>query len=126
MPILAVLHGARPRKLPKVGKIPYAIFFKNLQEIKTIFENKLEIHSPNYFSWHFIKEGLHACHAYVSWDQIYIRPYIPPTLTHRPFEEANQRIYMSATLGRGGELERTTGISKILRVETPRTYLRVI
>jgi len=31
---------------------------------------------------------------------------------------------MSATLGRGGELERTTGINQIMKVETPKAYLK--
>ena len=124
MPTLSILYGSKPKKLPKAEKIPFAIFFKNLQEISAIFDNKLKTNTPNSFSWQFIKEGLHACHAYVSWDQIYIRPYIPPTLTHRPFAEASQRIYMSATLGSGGELERITGINQIKRIQTPKTYLK--
>ena len=44
---------------------------------------------------------------------------IPPTLTHQPFSEVKQRVYMSATLGAGGELERITGINRIKRVPIP-------
>lgn len=70
-----------------------------------------------------IRDGLQACHVYISNDTILIRPYIPPTLTHKPFADADQRVYMSATLGRGGELERITGIREIKRIPTPKTYL---
>jgi hypothetical protein len=77
-----------------------------------------------YFPWQVVRDGLAACHVYVSWDQILIRPYIAPTMTHKPFADANQRIYMSATLGSGGELERTTGIRKIERIPIPKTYLK--
>jgi hypothetical protein len=59
---------------------------------------------------------------YFSFDNILIRPYIPPTLSHPPFANANQRIYMSATLGEGGELERITGIRKIKRIPKPMTF----
>lgn len=124
MPTLSILYGSKPKKLPKAEKIPFAIFFNHLEEITAIFDNELKTNTPNSYSWQFIKEGLHACHAYISWNQIYIRPYIPPTLTHRPFAEANQRIYMSATLGSGGELERITGINQILRIPTPKAYLK--
>jgi hypothetical protein len=37
-------------------------------------------------------------------------------MTHEPFRQAKQRIYMSATLGESGELERTIGVSKITRL----------
>jgi hypothetical protein len=42
---------------------------------------------------------------------------------HGPFAKADQRIYMSATLGRGGELERITGLREIKRIPTPKTYV---
>jgi Superfamily II helicase len=124
IPTLSILYGDRPKKLPKVEKIPYPIFFRHTDELFTIFETELKEKSSNSYSWQFIKEGLHACHAFISWDQIYIRPYIPPSLTHKPFEGAKQRIYMSATLGSGGELERITGINQIKRIQTPATYLK--
>src|SRR5690606_15533582 len=52
-------------------------------------------------------------------DSILIRPFIPPVWSHMPFAAAKQRVYMSATLGAGGELERITGVSLIKRMSTP-------
>lgn len=68
------------------------------------------------YPWDMIRGHLEACLVYVSPHAILIRPYIPPTQTHRPFMGATQRIFMSATLGEGGELERLTGISPITRL----------
>ena len=48
-----------------------------------------------------------------------VRPLIPPTWTHAPFTSARQRIYMSATLGAGGDLERLTGRRSIMRLAVP-------
>lgn len=125
IPTLSILYNSsRPRNLPKPEKIPFAIFYNNNSKIKEIFDSSLKPEMSNYYSWQFVREGLHACHAYISWDQVLIRPYIPPTLTHKPFADANQHIYMSATMGSGGELERITGISQIMRVTTPRIYLK--
>ncbi len=124
MPTLSILYGEKPKRLPKVEKIPYAIFFNHIPELVGIFNTELRENTSNSYSWQFVKEGLHACHAYISWDEIYLRPYIPPSLRHRPFSDAKQRIYMSATLGSGGELERITGVNQISRVQTPNTYLR--
>ncbi len=114
------------RTAPKPEKIPFGAFYKKLERLREIFDAWLqnpEI-SSLYFSWQLVRSGLQACNAYVSSDQILIRPYIAPTLTHRPFADANQRVYMSATLGSGGELERITGIGSIKRIPTPKTYLK--
>jgi hypothetical protein len=59
------------------------------------------------------------CLVYVSWLEILVRPFVPPTSEHRAFADANQRIYMSATLGQGGELERAFGIEQIDRLPVP-------
>ena len=42
-----------------------------------------------------------------------IRSLIPPTSERVAFADADQRIYMSAMLGGGGELERSFGVTKI-------------
>ncbi|MCW3999519.1 MAG: DEAD/DEAH box helicase family protein [Candidatus Bathyarchaeota archaeon] len=127
LPSLTILYGSDTHgKSPKVDMIPYAIFFKRIDEIKELFESNLspDIDPSNYYAWQSIKDSLHACQAYISCDQLLIRPYISPTLTHKPFDNANQRIYMSATLGSGGELERITGINHIERIPTPKIYLK--
>lgn len=68
------------------------------------------------YAWSNIRNHLHACNVLLSYKEISIRPYIPPTLTHRPFHDAKQRIFMSATLGKSGELERSYGIMEIYRL----------
>ncbi|MHA1409497.1 MAG: DEAD/DEAH box helicase [Candidatus Odinarchaeia archaeon] len=106
-----------------IEKIPYKPFYSKIESLKDAvdyYTNNFE--TDLWYSWDIIKEGLHSCHMYVSFDNILIRPYIPPTLNHTPFANAEQRIYMSATLGRGGELERITGIREIKRIEKPETF----
>ncbi len=71
------------------------------------------------YSWSIIRDHLLACHLYFSYNQILIRPLIPPTQTHSPFKDAKQRIYMSATMGEGGDLERLMGVKKIHRLPVP-------
>jgi hypothetical protein len=61
------------------------------------------------YAWSVLRDHLEACHLYLSAQAIVIRPFMPPTSGHAPFCAANQRVYMSATLGEGGELERLTG-----------------
>jgi len=75
-------------------------------------------------SWSMIREHLSACHLYFSSQEILIRPLIPPTWTHAPFLDPKQRIYMSATLGAGGDLERMVGRHPIQRLPVPKGWDR--
>jgi hypothetical protein len=63
-----------------------------------------------------IRDEVGSCLVYVSWKEILLRPGIPPTYSHSPFAGANQRIYMSATFGTDGELERAFGVPSITRL----------
>ena len=69
--------------------------------------------------WLEIRGRLQACRVYISTSEILFRPLIPPTLRYAPFARAKQRIYMSATLGEGGDLERVTGVPNISRLSIP-------
>jgi len=71
------------------------------------------------YSWSVLRGHLSACHLYIDKFSILLRPLLPPTNTHAPFVHANQRVYMSATLGEGGELERLTGRKQITRLQVP-------
>lgn len=123
--LLAKIKGTSNIRIPlKSEKVPLGAFYRKMLALRDILDsNVTDDDLELYFSWLNIREGLQACHVYLSNDEILIRPYIPLTLTHKPFAGANQRIYMSATLGRGGELERITGIEKIEHIPTPETYL---
>lgn len=75
-------------------------------------------------SWRMLSNHLHACQLYVSSSEIMLRPLIPPTWSHAPFANAKQRIFMSATLGAGGDLERLTGRPRIKRLAIPEGWDR--
>jgi hypothetical protein len=62
---------------------------------------------------------LDRCLVYVSYRKLLIRPLIAPTLVHPAFNDPARRIYMSATLGAGGEMERIFGRRKIKRIPIP-------
>lgn len=66
-----------------------------------------------------IRSGLESCCVYVTYSGIQIRPMIPPTFENTIFTRATQRIYLSATLGDGGELERAFGRANITRMPLP-------
>lgn len=70
----------------------------------------------NAYAGSMVADALEHCLIYVSWNEVLIRPLIPPTSQHPAFSSAEQRIYMSATLGTGGELERAFGVPRIKRL----------
>ena len=71
------------------------------------------------YAFSMIRAGLASCCVYLSYGGIQIRPMIPPTFENKVFNGAKQRIYLSATLGGGGELERAFGRSHITRMPLP-------
>ncbi len=88
------------------------------QEITSILD-QAEANSDLWFRWQVLKGHLKAVQLLMSPSEIIFRPILPPTETHSPFSQAKQRIYMSATLGRGGELERLSGRKSIKRLSSP-------
>jgi DEAD/DEAH box helicase len=66
-----------------------------------------------------LRANLSSCLFYVSRREFYIRPMMPPTFEHDPFTNPVQRVYLSATLGDAGELERAFGRTGIKRVPVP-------
>ncbi|MBW4639336.1 MAG: DEAD/DEAH box helicase family protein [Gloeocapsa sp. UFS-A4-WI-NPMV-4B04] len=102
-----------------VEKIPTPSFYDRLTEITRIFDEHIDDKTGLQYSWSTLRDHLFSCHIYISYNSILIRPILPPTRCHLPFSNAKQRIYMSATLGEGGELERISGVEKIVRLPVP-------
>ena len=106
-----------------VDKIPTPEFVNVANEVAEILDTHVQDTKLEY-PWSMIRDHLRACHLYISSQEILIRPLIPPTWAHAPFSEAKQRIYMSATLGVGGDLERLMGRRSIHRLATPEGWDR--
>jgi Type III restriction enzyme, res subunit/Helicase C-terminal domain len=104
-----------------VDKLPTPTLEPLIPELTALLDQHAALSNLKY-SWSVIRDHLFACHVYLSTSAILIRPTLPPTMTHRPFAAAKQRVYMSATLGSGGDLERITGIEKIVRLPIPKGW----
>lgn len=105
-----------------VGIVHPPILWKRSKQLREILSaadgNSIE------YPWSMIHEHLSACQVYVSRPGILIRPLCPPSENHESFASANQRIFMSATLGSGGDLERATGVRSIHRLPLPQGWER--
>ncbi|MFS2004153.1 DEAD/DEAH box helicase family protein [Duganella sp. CT11-25] len=101
-----------------VDKVPTPTLAEIADELIEVFD----AHTANTklaYPWSVIRSHLLACQMYISSNEILIRPLLPPTFSHASFIGARQRIFMSATLGAGGDLERLTGRKEIYRIPAP-------
>jgi len=117
-PFVADLMDEKKRS-DSVELVPGDDLRKHSKNLGELFDSKLEEETPAWYAWRAVKGHLAACCLFVSWDAVLIRPLVPPVLTHKAFTHATQRVYMSATLGAGGELERITGLRSIQRLPIP-------
>lgn len=110
-----------------ISAIPVQRFWELMQGLRDFFnasEGNDRLPEDVLFPWLMIRDHLDACQIYYSASEIAVRPVVPPTSTHAVFAGARQRIYMSATLGEGGELERIFGVREIGRIPVPRGWER--
>ncbi|TBX66050.1 hypothetical protein [Bacillus toyonensis] len=96
-------------------KLPTTHLYEYINELTVLLDTNVNETKLQY-PWSLLRSNFEVCHIYYSWNEIIIRPIIPPLLTYEPFANAKQRIFMSATLGNSGDLERTPGIPKIKRL----------
>lgn len=101
-----------------VDKIPTPLLAELAEELCAIIDAHVQGDELR-FAWSVLRDNLTGSHVYLTSQEILLRPLIPPTWTHAPFANAKQRIFMSATLGAGGDLERLTGRAKIQRLAVP-------
>lgn len=106
-----------------VDKLPSPLLASLAYDLISVIDAHATRQEPElFFPWSMLRSHLEACHVYLGSREILIRPLIPPTSTHAPFAKASHRIYMSATLGAGGDLERLTGRKKIGRLAAPEGF----
>lgn len=106
-----------------VDKLPTHKLTEIADELRTVISENIE-ESDQRFAWRMLADHLLACQLYVSCSEVLLRPLIPPTWSHGPFANATQRVFMSATLGAGGDLERLTGRPGIKRLPIPEGWDR--
>ncbi|WKL22626.1 DEAD/DEAH box helicase family protein [Agrobacterium tumefaciens] len=105
-----------------VDKLPSTVLQEIAPKLTAILDANSDASDDVTFRWRLLRDHLRSCHIYLASREILIRPLIPPVWTHTPFASATQRIYMSATLGAGGDLERLMGTASIRRLPAPEGF----
>ncbi|MES1185635.1 MAG: DEAD/DEAH box helicase family protein [Myxococcales bacterium] len=110
--VLGSSHSPR-----EVDLIPLPAYSHRIQQLHELFDAHCYASKTDAkWAWMALKGHLWACNIFVSPAAFLIRPLIPPTHIHSAFAEAEHRVYMSATLGEDGDLERMFGVGKIWRI----------
>ncbi|WP_431302158.1 DEAD/DEAH box helicase [Sediminicoccus sp. BL-A-41-H5] len=105
-----------------IEKLPTPALHSIADGLTELLDENLLERSDAWYSWNVLRSHILACHLYLSSNEILLRPLVVPSSSHTPFNSAKQRIYMSATLGQGGDLERLTGRRAIHRIPVPETW----
>jgi hypothetical protein len=74
------------------------------------------------FRWARVRNRLNAANIYLSLNSIWMRPYIYPLMSNLHYAEAEQRLYMSATIGEAGDLSRRLGVRNIDMIPLPSVH----
>jgi hypothetical protein len=101
--------------------VPQERLFEVSDELNGVISSHIG-NSKHSYAWSALTGNLRACNIFLGSQTIYIRPYLSPTFSHKPFSGAKQRIYLSATPGEGGELERIFCRRKITRLTPPQGW----
>jgi Type III restriction enzyme, res subunit len=89
------------------------------KDIVQVVESFLDKYKYLKYPWGNISSNLQSCLFYITPEKIEIRPFIPPTQNHLPFFQAKQHVYMSATFGEDGDIERLFGVKNISKIPIP-------
>ena len=124
--IAGALRDDDPRPIDRsaVEMVPLPRWWPQADELRELLDEAVE-DTDQWYAWtDHVRDGLAACCLLVSWREIVLRPLVPATARQREFADAAQRVYMSATLGSGGELERIFGVRRIRRLPAPEEWER--
>ncbi len=99
-----------------------AVAAADLEQVLDDAAGQGDIPVESEFALDMIRGSLPACMTYISHRELLIRPLIAPTRFHDAFGAARHRVYMSATLGDGGELERAFGRRRVTRIPVPANW----
>lgn len=98
--------------------IPSILTIQNYDRIRRVIKQYITREEHPYLFYPFlqIEEKINCCQVYISSSKILIRPWISPSWTHKPYNDINQKIFLSATLGENSDLERIFGVYPITHI----------
>jgi len=101
-----------PELLSFIDQVSIASRLKEIIDASPLLETDVDLK----FRWNRIRNFFNEANIYLSFNSIWIRPYIYPLIANSYYSEATQRIYMSATIGEPSDLCRRLGTRRIEKI----------
>lgn len=117
-------EGQDTSRWHEVRMIPMSAISQRISDLDSVLDVGIQSGTSGRYRFNMTRANLESCLFYVSRSGWYIRPMVPPTFEHAAFTHPEQRIYLSATLGEAGELERAFGRAPIARIPSPPAWER--
>ncbi len=97
------------------------------ERLREMIDSSPDVGEPHHltdfgFRWQRIRHRLREANIYLSTTSIWIRPYIYPLRSNLMYEQATQRLYMSATIGDPGDLSRRLGVQQVEKIPVPAAF----
>ncbi|WP_176224060.1 helicase C-terminal domain-containing protein [Thalassobacillus devorans] len=105
-------HGTYDPMTDGIDIVSFPQWYKKIDSIRSLLDSRTD-DTDLYYSWSRIRNNIPACQIFVNHSNIVIKPVISPNKAHGAFNNPQERIYMSATIGTSGELERMFGVPDI-------------
>lgn len=103
------------QNMEAIDIVPHNLWIQISDNIRSYLDSVVEDTSL-WYSWGKIREFFDMCQIYVSDKEIIVKPTYYPNERHAAFKNATKRIYMTATVGVNGDLERIFGVRDIQKI----------
>ena len=126
-PDYAVLADATDDSSPAFGSTELLSFIDHYaitNKLKRIVDSSslLESDTDLRFRWQRLRSRVPVANLYIGRDALWLRPYIYPLTSNHHYSEAEQVLYMSATIGDPGDLSRRLGVRSIRKIKVPPAF----
>ena len=105
----------------RVDLVELSSWYDNKEKILNLLQNCNQ--ESIRFTLQNLGNNIEICNIFVSYDKILIKPFLPPTFKNLHYHNAEQRIFLSATMGISGDIERLTGINDIKYIKCDETSI---
>lgn len=105
----------------RVDLVELSSWYDNKENILNLLQNCNQ--DSIRFTLQNLGNNLEICNIFVSYDKILIKPFLSPTFKNLHYHNAKQRIFLSATMGISGDIERLTGINEIKYIKCDETSI---
>ncbi len=105
-----IIKGDNSHDRDNILEIPYWAWIDKIKAVQSKISECGDSKFP--FKWSLLRDNLSFCHAFITCDKISVTPYLPLLDIFPTFDNAQRKIYMSATIADDSEIIKTFNTPK--------------